>query len=52
MLELLVRSRGCVLFGSRLQRNNANDGGASPYSPPRSQVVEVVLQDEEGRTMD
>ena len=33
----VVRSRSCVLSGSRVQRSNPNDGGASPYSTPRSQ---------------
>jgi transcription elongation factor SPT5 len=34
----VVRSRSCVLAGSRQQgRNNAQDGGASPFSTPQSQ---------------
>lgn len=34
----VVRSRSCILAGNKVQGRTANDGGASPFSTPRSQT--------------
>lgn len=33
----VVRSRSCVLAGNKVQGRTSNDGGASPFSTPRTQ---------------